>query len=173
MKHEPPPCGICAHFTYKMSCNDYDRLWEHAQGACQICGSRGEDTARGVLCVDHDPFTAPWAVRGILCNRCNAALELPCLDPQKVARYLADPWWPHMLSAYGVPPEGIREPAIGMLVATGRRLRWQHTGDGCWEHQDNYDHGCWRPRTWAWLNRKYGPHRLRVISGQLALPLGA
>jgi len=152
-----------------MTCEDFERLWDHAKGVCQICGRRGEDTAHRVLCIDHDPFTGPWAVRGILCGRCNAALHLPCLDSQKVASYMADPWWLHMLSAYGVQPEGIPEPGLGALVGAARRLTWRHAQDGWRCQEKRHRASC---RTWASLNRQYGPHRLRILTGQLTLPFG-
>ena len=85
--HAPPsPKSPCAHKLYQLSCDDYDRLMEHAGGACQICGFRG------FLVVDHDAGVGDWAVRGLLCGRCNRGIPFGSA-PAWATEYLADPWW--------------------------------------------------------------------------------
>lgn len=52
---------------YKITPDDYDRMFAEQQGRCAIC--RKEQPS---LSVDHDHVTG--AVRGLLCHRCNVAL---------------------------------------------------------------------------------------------------
>lgn len=60
---------------YGITLQDYDRMHAEQQGRCAACGSPPKDGGRGPagrLHVDHDHDTG--AVRGLLCNNCNAAL---------------------------------------------------------------------------------------------------
>lgn len=71
-----------------MSCEDYDALAASIGGSCQVCATPfGEQVPQ----IDHDPEVGPWAVRGMLCTRCNTGLGSATDD--RVARYLADPWY--------------------------------------------------------------------------------
>lgn len=60
-------------WRYGMTPQEYSVLIEEHAGFCGICGQAAEKSAKGVLHVDHDHATG--AVRGLLCNRCNTALE--------------------------------------------------------------------------------------------------
>jgi uncharacterized LabA/DUF88 family protein len=79
---------------YKLSVDDYDKLLVQQHGLCAICLQQETITKRGVpvkLCVDHDHITGE--VRGLLCNKCNAALGLLKDDPlliQAAATYLLE-----------------------------------------------------------------------------------
>lgn len=97
MNHQPPPCGQCAHRAYGLTCEDYDRLFDRAQGVCEICGIRGEDTPWGRLHVDHEGGLG-WQhaqVRGLLCSPCNTRLgQAPHrLDQEAMTAYMARPYF--------------------------------------------------------------------------------
>lgn len=156
--HLPPPKSPCGHKIYGLSCEDYDRLVEHAQGTCQICGVTPAKTGHGFLVVDHDANVGQWAVRGLLCSDCNSAL--PCgAAPEWARAYLADPWWRRELDARGIGLQVQPEPAIGSRVVVPRGSRLKRTERG-WEHVANYGGS---PRTWEALNRRYGPHNIQIL----------
>lgn len=56
-------------YMYKMSLDDYDKLFKGQNGVCAIC-KLPEVNQR--LCVDHDHKTGD--VRGLLCDNCNKGL---------------------------------------------------------------------------------------------------
>jgi hypothetical protein len=63
------------HRVYYLRCADWDALWELAGGCCQMCGTPAAETTRGKLCIDHDPDYGQMAVRGLLCDACNAFMR--------------------------------------------------------------------------------------------------
>ncbi len=169
MSAHDPRAGLCkTHRHYAMDCETFDALWKRAHGRCEICDVRPEHTPHGVLHIDHDPLVGHWGVRGLLCSRCNSSLHHAIHDPKRVARYMADPWWKHILDAYGVPAEGIPEPGIGAVVAVGQVLKWRRTRRG-WEQMTNLHWKRGRIERWSIIATYSGPHRVRVVSGQLAL----
>ena len=104
------------HRRYLMTCEQYAELEARGRGCCEICGRLPGQTSHRMLYIDHEPFLGNWAVRGILCGRCNSGLDLPSVVPQDVrAHYLASSWY-HRL------PEPIDEP--DSLVVQGR---WERT----------------------------------------------
>jgi hypothetical protein len=90
--HEKPKGRPCSHRRYKLSCEEYDALVEHAEARCQICRRSGPETGHGYLVVDHDFRLGYAAVRGLLCNRCNTQLEYRNLPEEPMLAYLAKPW---------------------------------------------------------------------------------
>jgi hypothetical protein len=52
---------------------EHDALFEAQRGLCAICELPAAQSAKGVLHIDHDHATG--RVRGLLCNRCNSAIE--------------------------------------------------------------------------------------------------
>lgn len=74
-------------WRYGITQAEYDQRLAKQGGVCALCDGRPEDSVRGVLAVDHDHLTG--AVRGLLCIRCNAALE-------RAER----PGWTERVSAY-------------------------------------------------------------------------
>jgi len=161
--HDPRACLCATHRRYMMDCETFDALWKRARGRCEICEIRSERTPHGVLHIDHDPLVGRWGVRGLLCSRCNSALHLACLDPKRVAAYLGDPYWKHILDAHGVAADGIPEPGIGAIVRVGRTLAWQRTERG-WEQVTNLHWKRGQIEPWRIIATYYGPHRVRVIS---------
>lgn len=65
----------CQHEMYRMTCAEFDALYEHAGGACQICRTPEAETAVGRLGIDHAKDYAYEAVRGLLCDKCNALMR--------------------------------------------------------------------------------------------------
>lgn len=60
---------------YGITVEDYQRMWDEQNGLCAICQmveSRVQNGKTMWLSVDHDHDTG--AVRGLLCQACNAAI---------------------------------------------------------------------------------------------------
>ncbi|MDQ0809843.1 hypothetical protein QFZ63_001557 [Streptomyces sp. B3I7] len=159
MPHIPPPKSQCAHRKYGLTCVEYDRLRDDASASCQICGRSELDTQYGLV-VDHDAKIGNWAVRGLLCNDCNAALPHGS-SPDWAHSYLRNPWWKRELAARGIDDyKAIEEPPVGSRVLADGRLGFKRTRKG-WEHTAAYFA---LPRSWEELNRRFGPHKIRVVS---------
>lgn len=86
--HNPPACH---HRSFLLTCEEFDALHDAADSHCQMCGKWTT-----YLCIDHDHRLGKWAVRGLLCGRCNVGLgyidrgERPTTDDAD--RYLANAW---------------------------------------------------------------------------------
>jgi recombination endonuclease VII len=161
-EHDPRACLCSTHRNYLMDCETFNALWEHAKGICQVCDVRPEDTPHRLLHIDHDPLIGNWGVRGLLCSRCNSSLHHSCHDPARVAAYLADPYWKHILSAAGVPADGIPEPGIGAIVKVGHNITFERKKRG-WVTVSNLDRQRGKIRPWYVIATYYGPHRVRVV----------
>lgn len=67
---------------YGISLPQYEALLEAQGGGCAICGTTDPATPSGRFPVDHDHACCPGekscgkCVRGLLCNRCNAAIAM-------------------------------------------------------------------------------------------------
>lgn len=61
------------HKTYSLDCNEYEQLWERAQGCCEACGQPIKLDRRDHA-IDHDHRYGHQAVRGIVCYPCNINL---------------------------------------------------------------------------------------------------
>jgi len=80
------------HRAYNMTCEQYADLRAFTAGRCNICGIRERYAARSFY-IDHDHELGMWAVRGLLCPRCNTVIEVPSgLVGPEVDDYLANPW---------------------------------------------------------------------------------
>lgn len=85
------PHESCYHSGYSLSCTEYDDLRRLARGCCKICKEPNSK-----LLIDHDHQVGSWAVRGLVCQRCNQHLK--GVDAGRtprspaVARYLAHAW---------------------------------------------------------------------------------
>lgn len=65
----------CQHEMYRLTCAEFDELYLHADGCCQICGTPEAETKAGRLGIDHDGSYGWHAVRGLLCDKCNALMR--------------------------------------------------------------------------------------------------
>jgi hypothetical protein len=87
----------CQHQAYRLTCEDYDALVKRAEGKCEICRIPAQDTTRGALCIDHDPRYGYFAVRGLLCDRCNTRMRRVDRgsDPgdQRTSQYCRNAWF--------------------------------------------------------------------------------
>jgi hypothetical protein len=77
--------GYFQYKKYSMRSADYERMLNHQNGGCAICGTKPEDGKR--LDIDHDHSSGE--VRGLLCGLCNRACGLFKEDP-KVIRQAAN-----------------------------------------------------------------------------------
>lgn len=145
------------HKWYGLSCERYEGLLAECGQRCQTCGCPSEESARtGKLAIDHDHQVGNWAVRGLLCTRCNATLRQDRDVPEWAREYIADPWYIRMLNELGLPvdpqePEGkVRDPIGNVWRCTplgwtdGRRTRQYHS--------------------WGELLRRFGPHNLSAFT---------
>jgi hypothetical protein len=165
-QHERPPKGKCAHRNYSMTCAEFDVLKAAYGDACAICGRLGPETRHGFLVIDHDPHFGYWAVRGLLCSTCNSRIMDGVAFNEASAAYLADPWWRRWFAELGVETDMLPEPGLGAVVR-GERYRYTHTKKG-WECPSLWH--CWgKLMTWRGLYAVYGPRKLTIDSGQLAL----
>ncbi len=154
-----PSGKTCAHFRYRMTCEDLDRLRVNTNDRCALCGTPGDETPHGSLHIDHDAVVGDWAVRGLLCSRCNTQLDSH-VDEQRVAEYLADPWYLRMLAERGLSAELPPEPGVGTTVHLPRGTVMRRTTSGwVW---DAGPRGIIRWSTWAAFHYKFGPHNLRL-----------
>ncbi|MEV4438532.1 endonuclease domain-containing protein [Streptomyces sp. NPDC049577] len=84
----------CYHTGYALTCNEYDDLLGRADGHCMLCKTRPRPGRP--LNIDHDHALGDWAVRGLVCDRCNQIVrrveagEYP--DWLPVKHYLDAPW---------------------------------------------------------------------------------
>lgn len=160
-EHTRPRSRPCSHRAYQLDCDDYDRLIAHAGGRCQACSVAPEETPHGFLVIDHDASVGQWAVRGVLCSKCNTALP-DGSSPGWAAGYLARPWWRLELERRGVEAAPLAEPPDGSVVVACRGIRWQRSGDR-WRHVAKYRGSA---RSWGYLMRRYGPHNISVLDAK-------
>lgn len=65
----------CHHGMYGLTCAMYDELAVRSGGRCEICRVAAADTPRESLVIDHDRSQGWTAVRGLICDKCNAHLR--------------------------------------------------------------------------------------------------
>jgi hypothetical protein len=122
----------CYHVGYSLSCAEYDDLIRLAKGSCKIC-----KTPTDSLSIDHDHGLGTWAVRGLLCQRCNQHMKLAERGLRRMtapmARYLANAWHKRQASsaAKAARVRTKREcPACGRLTSVYRsgkpHRHWSH-----------------------------------------------
>jgi hypothetical protein len=102
----------CSHAKYRMTCEQYDDLWEEVAGHCQICGQLYRYAPGGRLHIDHDKRLGYWAVRGLVCLTCNHNLGYRDrgedgygVTGPEIDRYLSNPWHRRLPGSDGVRPE--------------------------------------------------------------------
>lgn len=149
----------CGHWTYWLSCEEYEALLARSGGFCELCGMPGFETPGGKLVIDHDPRQGQWAVRGLLCQYCNQNLHRRPPTHPAVAAYLHNAWFLTVLRRLRLKPwTPIAEPEGDTLLGPGKR-RWKRTGQG-WLATGKQ--GPRHPQPWTRLVRKYGPHNLEI-----------
>lgn len=87
------PHATCHHYTYGLSCNEFDARHAEAAGRCQLCG---RPSVRLWIDHDHSVFPNPRGVRGLVCPKCNAHLRRVDAGEREIdattSRYLVTPW---------------------------------------------------------------------------------
>lgn len=76
---------------YGLTKESYEALAAAQENRCAICGTDKPGTRRKLWCVDHDHVSG--AIRGLLCQQCNAGLGCFADDPglmQLAAKYLKE-----------------------------------------------------------------------------------
>jgi hypothetical protein len=150
--HSRPACGVCAHRRYLLTCAEYDELAAEYKGHCGICDVI-ERSRYGWLVIDHDPFIADWAVRGLLCTPCNTRISVGYATTEAEIAYLADPWYLRRLAVLGLGVEPPAEPPVGVTLCV-RGRPFLHTADG-WECQKR--NGPRGALSWTVLHKRLGP----------------
>ena len=76
-------------YRYGIEPAEYERLWTTQKGCCALCDMPAGTAPKGALHIDHDHVSG--RVRGLICLRCNTALERVELPDwlERVSRYLA------------------------------------------------------------------------------------
>lgn len=160
------------HRNYALPCKQFDALLERAKGCCEICRLEGSLSAWGCLHIDHEHQVGRWAVRGLLCDGCNARLQrgrrLPQTPPLR--RYLENAWYRHELKRLGLTGDMPPEPGVGSSVNAGGRpwVRVPGDTDGHWASRRGA-HGC-TLKSWSQLWYDYGPLSLRVTEERDSFP---
>lgn len=124
----------CNHaHAYGLSCANYERLIERAKAACERCG---QQTHR--LSIDHDHEIGDWAVRGLVCPRCNTHLNFV----DRGEKPMDEATWNYIARAfhadrYGVPARlgpfttvGLGDLCggdVSVLLGLGRRWQVLHS----------------------------------------------
>jgi hypothetical protein len=131
---------------------------------CEICGCPPQGNTAGKLFIDHDNQLGRWAVRGLLCHRCNSLNAVRpgwnVRAPEGSDRYLANPWYRRQLAHRGLSADLPAEPDRSALVHDSLGGLWR------------YAHGAWRTkrgsrgRSWADLVDQFGPLGLTVTVPQ-------
>jgi hypothetical protein len=152
--------NACRHrAVYRLTCDEYRQLRARAGDRCEICRTPEAETPGGRLLLDHDDSIAIWAVRGLLCVRCNTAIGR-WLDQQsdpRVYEFLSDPWYRTLLLRAGLTGLLAAEPAVGGRVAANR-IRYSRQPNG-WTRETGFHRS---PEPWRVLNTRHRPDHLRI-----------
>ena len=150
------------HRLHKIGCHQYEYLLERSDRKCEICRVPSASATRGKLHIDHDHAWPEWAVRGLLCNTCNARLGGVQEPTAAVLAYLANAWWKQECGRLGVPLDIQQEPPIGSAIRDQFVAVWFREEDGRWR-----PHGRRRPGiswlSWQRLYELRGPQNMAVL----------
>jgi hypothetical protein len=94
--------ATCQHGRYRLTCDDFEDLWTHAEGCCEICRAPAAETPDGKLFIDHAQVYGFFAVRGLLCSKCNSLMgyvDRGEKEDRRVRKYLANAWFVRILHA--------------------------------------------------------------------------
>lgn len=151
----------CRHRYYGMSCDTYEAMLRESSQRCGICGCAPHGNTSGKLFIDHESKLGVWAVRGLLCHRCNSLigdkLGWGVALPGGHRAYLSDPWYVRRARELGVTLNRPVEPSRSASVQDAHGRIWKHTWMG-WRCAD----GRARSRDWKWLTAQFGPIGLTI-----------
>lgn len=153
------------HRKYRLTCLQYEQLIERSAGNCNGCGVAASSLINGhmhgrhqTLMIDHDHTLGLWAVRGLVCNRCNVIADSPYFADAS-ARYNATPFYRELLDQHGVTLDGPPEPPVGSVVLDFARRGWSRTSEG-WMALHKYAWHLPPLIRWSELVKLSGPHNL-------------
>lgn len=154
------------HCLYGMDCLQFEALLAACDQSCQSCGIASGSAGCRKLVIDHNHQVGDWAVRGMLCSRCNTGIRYDQTTPEWALPYLDDPWWPRLLADLGVAVE-MAEPGEERVTDFFGRL-WFRRSNGwstglCRRGSDG-------AVQWAQLLRKFGPHNLTPVPAASRMP---
>ncbi|MFF3665517.1 endonuclease domain-containing protein [Microtetraspora malaysiensis] len=111
----------CQHVAYRLTCEDFDLLYERAEGKCEICRIPEEQTATGRLDIDHDYDYGYIAVRGLLCRPCNSLLGPAARRSHpRIGHYMRHPFFLLLLQRrHAENVEAARKPRRQSKLVTG------------------------------------------------------
>lgn len=156
----------CVHFAYRMSCAEYEQLLARSRGLCELCVIPGFEADRGKLHIDHDRPHGDWAVRGLLCQRCNTGIPRRSPTDPALVRYLEQSWFFGVLRQHGIEPGVYPEPEPNMVISGPKGQVWGWSRKRCgWVRTDNCYRPSRSPNSWRHLVHRYGPHNLRTAPG--------
>ncbi len=166
---ETPECEVTLpdhvshrHSWFGLSCGEYEALLAACGQRCQTCSVRSVEAPMSRLVIDHDGSVGNWAVRGLICQPCNAWLRYDRPDPEWALGYLADPWYLRMLAEHGLtadPPE----PSVSRVLDFFDKP-WRRYPTG-W----STGHPRRIPLTWQGLVQMFGPRNLTPVPSEAAL----
>lgn len=163
--HKPPAGRPCTHAAYLLECPDFDELRARSVGRCEICFIPEDATPHGILHIDHDSSRGQWAVRGLLCSRCNTLLERGLISGPALDRYLANAWWKHKLRRLGLDRVLPQEPPIGTWVRGPLGRIWLRI-EAAWDppvHRRKRGFLSWQgAQSWRDLHHYFGPHNIVI-----------
>lgn len=154
----PVPAGHnpCWHRRYRLTCAEYNELYVRANGCCEVCEIPEAATPDKILCTDHDhdPALGLWAVRGLLCTRCNTLEGAGKLVGPRAEAYFANPWYLGRRGLVGWPDQ----PPVGAVIRLGQ-TQWKRSEDG-W--RSVYE-GATVAITWTALTERFAPDELTIL----------
>lgn len=154
-----PAHETCHHKTFRLTCDRYEALIAESEGACMACGLEAARTSLGKLVIDHDYDHGPWAVRGLLCSRCNSLFLHEEAGPYWAQPYLTDPWFLRGLKRLGISPELPDEPSRDSYLRDFDNHIWFFDGEKwrwTWNRSPLLD--------WRELFYRFGPAGLTPTS---------
>ncbi|TMZ58010.1 hypothetical protein EMG21_30315 [Klebsiella pneumoniae] len=161
MAHNGTVSGLaaCRHKHYMMNCDQFEGLLARANHRCEICERPGVDTEHRQLYIDHalEPGNRDWAVRGLLCGKCNSRLRRGEAFSPEAERFLTNAWYRQQMERAGVPPEGPPEPEHGFCDQFGRF--WEQRR-GRWSQPNGHGRARHRNLSWRGLVGELGPHNI-------------
>lgn len=160
--------GKCAtHKLYLLTCRQYDDLVTEANSRCQLCGFPAERMPQRRLYIDHD-YRGFWAVRGLLCIRCNSALGDKRIgrQPAGAADYLRNAWFVRMHRERGISPNPQFRPSAGVRILDANGAHWVPNPGGGQRWISDREQSV---RNWRELFRAFGPEGLRAVTEPIHL----
>jgi Recombination endonuclease VII len=149
----------CNHTKYWLTCEQYEQILDKSGNQCQACGRPASDCEpHQKLYIDHDYDYGVWAVRGILCPRCNGMFVQGKAVPDWAEAYFRDPWFKQAFAAMDVPIDPQPEPPVGSWFRSPSGTTWRRNHQR-WQNESFAR--AWRD--WRGMCRDFSPLHLREI----------